>query len=101
MEDSREEAKSQGLLQLPRRVRGTHIGKFRKVKVVANHYYLDAKKMDKIVIFSVKFTPSIPDDNSKLRRQLLERLRPQLAANIPNPVLCGRNIYALAEPKSK
>lgn len=96
-----EEAKSQGLLQLPRRVKGPHMDNFKKVRIVANHYYLEAKKMEKIVIFSVKFTPTIPDDNSKLRRQILDKLKPQLSANIPNPVLCGRNIFALSEPKNK
>jgi hypothetical protein len=61
MEDSGEEAKTQALYQLPRRIRGTHANNFRKVKIISNHYHLDVRKMEKIVIFSVKFSPFIPD----------------------------------------
>lgn len=101
MEDEIEEAKHSGLYQLPNRNRGNHSSNFRKIKVVSNHYHLDTKKMEKIVIFSVKFTPFIPDDNSKLRRQLLEKVKPKITQNINNPVFSGKNIYTLTDPKAK
>jgi hypothetical protein len=67
----REEAKSPILHSLPTRIRGDHAKNFRKIKVISNHYYLEVQKMDKIVIFSVRYTPFIPDDNSRLRMELL------------------------------
>lgn len=101
MEDEIEEAKHSALYQLPRRNRGNHSSNFRKIKVVSNHYLLDAKTPDKIVIFSIKFSPFIPDDNSKLRRQLLEKVKPKISQNINNPVFSGKNIYTLSDPKAK
>lgn len=89
------------ITQLPVRVRGRHSSNFKKARIVANHYYLDVEKVEKVVIFSAKFTPFIPSDNTKLRRQILDKLRPQLSNNIKNPVMCGNNIYSLEEAKQK
>ena len=69
--------------------------------MVANHYILEAKKMEKIVIFSVKFTPFIPDDNSRLRNQLLEKLKSRIGEVIKNPVFSGKNIFSLCDPQEK
>ncbi len=56
-----EEAKIEGLISLPMRIRGNHSNKFRSIKVISNHYYLSVKKAEKLTIFSVRFTPYIPD----------------------------------------
>ena len=74
----REEAKSASLHCLPSRIRGDHAKNFRQVKVVSNHYYLSVPKIEKLVIFAVKFFPFVPNDNSKLRMDLLQKQRKQL-----------------------
>lgn len=38
------EAKIEGLISLPMRIRGNHSNKFRSIKVISNHYYLSVKK---------------------------------------------------------
>jgi hypothetical protein len=69
------------------------------VKVLSNHYYLSIKKMEKIVIFSIKYTPFIPDDNSRLRMQLLDKSKKKISEQIKNPIFSGRNIFSLSEGK--
>lgn len=96
-----EEAKSPVLYELPKRIRGDHSKNFRKIKVLSNHYFLEVKKMEKIVIFSIKYTPFIPDDNSKLRNQLLEKIKRRIEEKIKNPVFSGNNIFSLDDPTDK
>lgn len=55
------------LAPLPLRVCGLHSSTFARANIVSNHYFVELKAIEKIVIFSVRFTPMIAADNSKLR----------------------------------
>lgn len=57
---------------LPKRPRGEKTNSFRRVSLVTNHYPIKiSKPFDKIVIYSVRFTPKIMEDNRNLRQSLL------------------------------
>jgi len=45
--------------------------KFKSVGITTNHYFVKTKELKKIYIYRVRFTPMIPQDNTKLRKQLL------------------------------
>jgi hypothetical protein len=54
--------------------------------------------MDQIFIFSVRFNPMIPFDNSHLRNKLLTQIIGEVKTQISNPVISGMNIYSTSEP---
>jgi len=73
------------LVLLPKRPRGDKANSFRKVSLVTNHYPIKiSKPFDKIVIYSVRFTPKIMEDNRSLRQSLLEKILPDLKKTIGN-----------------
>jgi hypothetical protein len=94
MEDTVESPQRQ-LAPLPNRVRGPHSGTFASATIYSNHYFVELKSIEKIVIFSVRFSPMIPHDNTKLRNELITGLMPSIQCNISNPVVSGMNIYSL------
>ena len=59
------------LVLLPPRVRGIQTSKFKPIKLITNHYFVSMQPMKKIFIFSVRFNPFIPQDNTHLRTKLL------------------------------
>ncbi len=88
------------LLVLPTRNRGKHTEKFKANPVITNFFRVSAKPIEKIFIFSVKFFPQIPSDNSHLRMKLLNEILSQIKEQIPMPVLSGMNIYSTSSPTS-
>ena len=73
---------SRALVVLPSRPKGTHTDSFRKTEVLTNHYGVTLKPMDKIVVFRLKFTPPIAQDNRQLRLDLMKKAMPEIKKNI-------------------
>jgi hypothetical protein len=70
-------------VHLPKRPRGEKTNSFRKVTLVTNHYPIKiTKNFEKIVIFSIQFTPKIKEDNRNLRQNLLEKILPDVRKTI-------------------
>jgi hypothetical protein len=83
------------LVNLPSRRKGTHSDSFKSTRIISNHYYVELKQIDQISIFSVKYDPFIPHDNSQLRNTLLKNAFEQISADIKKPIASGMNIYSL------
>jgi hypothetical protein len=65
----RMEENQTNILSLPERNRGKHTQKFKVLSITTNHFQVSVKEnLKQIFIFSVKFDPRIPSDNTKLRR---------------------------------
>jgi hypothetical protein len=60
------------VLVLPTRRKGEHSNMFRECRIISNHYLVELKDINIITIFSVKYEPFIPHDNSQLRNKLLK-----------------------------
>lgn len=87
-------------ITLPPRVRGNHTTTFKNFRITSNHYYVAVKETIKnIYIYSVKFSPQIPSDNTKLRMDILKAISPQIQQQIPNPVLSGYNVFSSEAPQ--
>jgi len=54
------------------------------IKIISNHYHVRIGDIEKIYIYSIKFTPMIVFDNKTLRNHLLEIAMPQIRQNIGN-----------------
>ena len=79
------ESKVRSPVTLPKRPTGDKAKSFRKVSLVTNHYPIKiSKPFEKIVIFSVRFTPRIMEDNRNLRQTLLEKILPDVKKTIGN-----------------
>lgn len=80
-------------------MRGSHTNTFRTIRTTSNHYFVAVKdNIKNIFIYSVRFTPQIPSDNSKLRMEILRDIHPQIQQQIPNPVLSGFNVFSTEAP---
>ena len=88
----------QPLSNLPERVKGNHCKKWKMNDIQTNYYYVTLAAIERIFVYSVKFNPSLPADNTKQRLELLKAAS-QISDNIVNPVLTSSNIFSLAPPK--
>jgi hypothetical protein len=93
-----EPAQQSTLLELPKRVSGSHSNKFATIKILTNHCYVTVKDIQQIFIYSVKFTPMIPFDNTDLRMKLLNQRLSEIKLQIDKPVISGTNIYSILPP---
>lgn len=67
---------------LPSRPKGKHADSFRRTEVLTNHYGVTLKPMEKIVVFRIKFTPAVAQDNRQLRLDLMKKAMPELKKHI-------------------
>ena len=67
---------------LPIRVRGKYSKKFNDIDVISNHYKVKVAPFEKIVIFRIKITPTIPADNRKQREEILKKISNDLKTMI-------------------
>ena len=77
-----QENKEHSLIQLPPRNKGTMSSKFKSIGITTNHYFVNSKVLKKIYIYRVRFTPMIPQDNTKLRKQLLNQKHSEIKEQI-------------------
>lgn len=75
------------LVDLPKRVTGSHTSKFKTVNIITNHYMVELKPFEKIFIFRVKITPMIAADNKALRTKLMQKALPEIKSFISNSFL--------------
>ena len=96
--DAERTINEQPLSNLPERVKGNHCKKWKMNDIQTNYYYVTLAAIERIFVYSVKFNPSLPADNTKQRLELLKAAS-QISDNIVNPVLTSSNIFSLAPPK--
>lgn len=92
---STEVSERKPMVKLPARRKGPHSDRFNTTRVISNHYFVELRQIDLITIFSVKYDPFIPHDNTHLRNELLSGIYDKISKDIPKPILSGLNIYSV------
>lgn len=86
------------LLSLPPRKRGEYANKFRKTEIITNHFEVNLRNTLKVVIYSIKFSPSISRDDIKTRTTTYNKyFRAQVDEKIGKSVLGGHNVFSSQE----
>lgn len=71
--------------------------RYPKVSLKTNQYRVHFSESQKVYLYTVSFVPPIPPDNSKLKKQIIRELRPDLIKILGVYIHNGENLYSLRD----
>lgn len=70
---------------------------YAKLNLQTNQYRVTIPEESKVFLYTLSFSPSIPSDNTRLKKQIVRSIRPQINKYLENFIHCGENLFSLRD----
>ena len=70
---------------------------YSRLTLQTNQYRVSIPDHSKIYMYTVSFSPSIPSDNTRLKKHLIRSSRPEINRYLDKFIHCGENLFSLKD----
>ena len=70
---------------------------YKKVFLQTNQYRVSIPESEKVYVYSVSFSPPIPSDNSRQKKQIIRSIRSEINRYLEKFIHCGENLFSLKD----